>query len=841
MGDNVHTKSIEPLPRSTLHAPANGARLYTNDEDDLIVKLRGEGVSWDSMAMYFNDRTPGSLSTHWYVKLRGKARQSLPAPTSASAGLLRKALNNSRRQSDTHQGSLNEVLDSNAGNGKGNVNDLIIPDEDIDMNAASEQLFGEWQSSVEHEPSPASNIDREEPVLPTAASAQALQQLIQAAEQFAAQQNNPHVVQRVKDAYQSSADDSGLQKLLELTTSDTSNTPSEIEWAFEAFDHSYEQAERLDHDLHRTREPDPDVQTTTVRRDKGKGRERDLRPVVLPHSSKEQSNIHQALAPATTSRLPTSHDDAAHIQSHIEEQNRSPQCSTGADTDASTADDTPSRYDDASCTGDLATQIVPDISSDSSDDDTEPLVAFLSAGEAKLVVSVNAQGKPIDQGAGAKDFQSPQDAIPEESLGIPPRPKHSFAELIRMAMDATQARYMHPKTICTWIETNFEYYRAAPPNWKAGILMELNANDDFEQLQGGASRAKPWRIKAVPASSLVGSDKETQHAELPTKGVEAAITTQNATSDDYTIPCSDNDADADIDDADDNIVVRPRPKKVGRPRGKPRGKRTTDSPKDVRAYKASLPSSVAKDMPTRNRLRSQSQPVEVKETSPVKHVPELDLSIEIANSDGADELSSTPAQVPEMQGASSGKKVRFVDTVEVRGPARASAVEATPSSKRQKRSDDESDAQKPDGGPASPAKPPATASPTKSAIAKPKAALPNSSSPAFMRLAGYGNNAINRSKAVAASTGRSTPIPKARSRLSQLRRESTGVGTPPRTPVANWPRRHSTPTAIFSHRASPALGRGVMMDRFGFGRKRVVETPVRELAMRKDVEEDELA
>jgi hypothetical protein len=32
-----------------------------------------------------------------------------------------------------------------------------------------------------------------------------------------------------------------------------------------------------------------------------------------------------------------------------------------------------------------------------------------------------------------------------------------------------------------------------------------------------------------------------------------------------------------------------------------------------------------------------------------------------------------------------------------------------------------------------------------------------------------------------------------------------------------------------------------MMDRFGFGRKRVVETPVRELAMRKDVEEDELA
>jgi len=37
------------------------------------------------------------------------------------------------------------------------------------------------------------------------------------------------------------------------------------------------------------------------------------------------------------------------------------------------------------------------------------------------------------------------------------------------------------------------------------------------------------------------------------------------------------------------------------------------------------------------------------------------------------------------------------------------------------------------------------------------------------------------------------------------------------------------------------LERGVMVDRFGFGRKRIVETPVRELSLRKDLEEDELA
>ncbi|EME79525.1 uncharacterized protein MYCFIDRAFT_178116 [Pseudocercospora fijiensis CIRAD86] len=94
-------------PLEILQSPS---RFYTPEEDDLISRLVGQGLSWYDMAKHFHGRAPGSLHKRYSTKLKvshSRTRRSLPTASltglqRCATPLLRQALDNSlRRQSDS--------------------------------------------------------------------------------------------------------------------------------------------------------------------------------------------------------------------------------------------------------------------------------------------------------------------------------------------------------------------------------------------------------------------------------------------------------------------------------------------------------------------------------------------------------------------------------------------------------------------------------------------------------------------------------------------------------------------------------------------------------------------
>lgn len=831
----IPSSSRDVVPHAASTNTKSISRRYTAKEDELIARCRAENLSWEKMAPYFNNRTPSSLSERWHCKLRPQPRKSLPAPTNAQSGLLRTALDNSRRRSDAHPASISSLFQSRSSIGEGNAEDPITFEDDVEMAAASEQLFEEFRSSVVQKPASVSQIDPQLLEMDRVASDKSkFERLMLAAHRFAAEQSNPRIVQQISQVYHSNAGDARLHQLLELTNHDGSHTSSELECAFEAFDNAHGRAAGVERGI-ATSTPTVSQTTSTSVRDKGKSR-----------ASEPKANMRSLPAP-NPAQLSRTRFVPAKRQSHAPEVRGSPQtvaCSSKVSRE-------PNESSAQHVQGYVQTPAAPKTRhptvspphAASNEINSKPVATSLPAGKATVTVTKQVPAKPVPQDnvvtnpTSINPRQHRNTSIPEQSLSNPPRPSHSYADLIRSALDATRLKAMEHKAICTWVERSFEYYQTASPTWKSNILKELHRNGDFEQCGNGPARL--WRVvsaaeREIPQPTHAGSDVVRLGGAVPNpRRIQADP------DDDYTVPGTDQEAyeDAD-DDEEDSITVKPPPKK----RSRPRGKRTTDSKDDVDEYtpaKGRLQIPAVQRIPTRSRLRSVTKPVEARNASSRTRAPDVALTLEIADSDGGDDVSSSPVQKSSQQTVSSGKKVRFVEAVEVKGPARTSAADVTPFPKKSAHATVGSDTREPEGSSSSPSKV-AIGSSASTSNRSVEEIVP-SSSQVFMKPS-TSSNKSSQPKASSAPVPVSTPFPRSKGRLSQLRRESTSaVVAAPETPKTNWPRRHSTPTAIFSHRSSPALGRDVMHDRFGFGRKRVVETPVRELMKRKDVEEDELA
>lgn len=80
----------------------------------------------------------------------------------------------------------------------------------------------------------------------------------------------------------------------------------------------------------------------------------------------------------------------------------------------------------------------------------------------------------------------------ESPLASPMRPELSFSQLVRIAFEAS-SRPMQPKDIYDWVEENYEFYRLSPPSWKSRIRAELSANPSFERTVNEEG-ANAWRL-----------------------------------------------------------------------------------------------------------------------------------------------------------------------------------------------------------------------------------------------------------------------------------------------------------------------------------------------------------
>merc|ERR1712127_1125733 len=63
------------------------------------------------------------------------------------------------------------------------------------------------------------------------------------------------------------------------------------------------------------------------------------------------------------------------------------------------------------------------------------------------------------------------------------KPSHSYADLIRMAIESTTTRQMTLNQIYEYVLENFPYYRSATHGWKNSIRHNLSLSACFQKVQ----------------------------------------------------------------------------------------------------------------------------------------------------------------------------------------------------------------------------------------------------------------------------------------------------------------------------------------------------------------------
>ncbi|EGP87410.1 uncharacterized protein MYCGRDRAFT_93545 [Zymoseptoria tritici IPO323] len=469
----------------------------------------------------------------------------------------------------------------------------------------------------------------------------------------------------------------------------------------------------------------------------------------------------------------------------------------------------------------------------------------------------NAQAESTSAAVFSAPIHHSRGSGSEESLVMPEKPRYSMLQLVHMAFQASQSETMFPREVAAWVQTNFEYYRAVPDTWKSGILTELNYKDHFEPVETHRGRefrlrpgvgpevaSRPQKTRgharrvgeekqatrdrsstavkqAQDVDHLVGKPKITTNSRPTKRDITSRTEAASPSSSKSRVPpVAPIHPDADdcapvlpLEDSDSITVVQP---KRGRPRGSKMRKYSEDDDDDeyTPQQETGMPIS---NVATRARLRRSTGSTQA--STEVETVNEPSGAFrEIPDSD---EENSQEVSSPVPMARSSEKRVHFMETVEVRRPIASherptSSNGARPGISHQEQTAGQHQTAAPTGFPLSSESSRNLPAPTSStAFVKP-------STPA----------SVLRKPKSRVSDGALAIHP--RHRIAQLRKYETPRRASTGMPIFT-PQRAGTPTAVFAYRASPAAsGAG---DRFGYGR-RVVETPVRELA---DPNEDELA
>ncbi|CAG5099459.1 Oidioi.mRNA.OKI2018_I69.XSR.g16534.t1.cds [Oikopleura dioica] len=91
------------------------------------------------------------------------------------------------------------------------------------------------------------------------------------------------------------------------------------------------------------------------------------------------------------------------------------------------------------------------------------------------------------------------------------KPSHSYADLIRMAIESTSTRQMTLNQIYEYVLENFPYYRSATHGWKNSIRHNLSLSACFQKVQrpkGHPGKGGYWTIDPNPAQSEFGRQRK---------------------------------------------------------------------------------------------------------------------------------------------------------------------------------------------------------------------------------------------------------------------------------------------------------------------------------------------
>jgi len=69
-------RKSEKLPAQEEAMSRRVTSRFSSDEDDLLLRKKGEGLSWDEISKYFPERTKGTLQVHYSTKLKTRSKTS---------------------------------------------------------------------------------------------------------------------------------------------------------------------------------------------------------------------------------------------------------------------------------------------------------------------------------------------------------------------------------------------------------------------------------------------------------------------------------------------------------------------------------------------------------------------------------------------------------------------------------------------------------------------------------------------------------------------------------------------------------------------------------------------
>ncbi|KAG5839598.1 hypothetical protein ANANG_G00206640 [Anguilla anguilla] len=101
------------------------------------------------------------------------------------------------------------------------------------------------------------------------------------------------------------------------------------------------------------------------------------------------------------------------------------------------------------------------------------------------------------------------------------RPRHSYSELIKLALNSAPDRRLALQQIYAWVEDHFPYYKYhANPGWRNSIRHSLSKQDIFIREAGGSGRTSFWMMKPYTQPNVflsLGQNKDVSSSATANK------------------------------------------------------------------------------------------------------------------------------------------------------------------------------------------------------------------------------------------------------------------------------------------------------------------------------------